>query len=70
MDAITLQYLISLTVSEGLDMCLMDVVTTYLYGSIDIDIYMKSLKDLNCLKQLIQNLETCTQSNDKDLCTD
>ena len=70
MDAITLQHLISLTVSEGLDMCLMDVVTTYLYGSIDIDIYMKSLKDLNCLKQLIQNLETCTQSNYKDICTD
>ena len=41
MDAITLQYLISLTVSEGLDMRLMNVVTTYLYGSIDTDIYMK-----------------------------
>ena len=41
MDAITLRYLISLTVSEGLDMHLMDVVTTYLYGSIDTDIYMK-----------------------------
>ncbi|KAL6329080.1 hypothetical protein AAG906_007370 [Vitis piasezkii] len=41
MDAITLRYLISLTVSKGLDMCLMDVVTTYLYGSIDTDIYMK-----------------------------
>ena len=41
MDAITLRYLISLTVSEGLDMRLMDVVTTYLYGSTDTDIYMK-----------------------------
>ncbi|KAL6335288.1 hypothetical protein AAG906_029529 [Vitis piasezkii] len=30
-----------LAVSEGLDMHLMDVITTYLYGSIDNDIYMK-----------------------------
>ena len=41
MDAITLRYLISLTVSEGLDMRLMDVVIAYLYGSINTDIYMK-----------------------------
>ena len=46
-------------------MHLMDVVTTYLYGSIDSDIYIKipegftlpeakfSLKDLHCLKQKI-----------------
>ena len=32
MDAITFWYLISLTVSEGLDMRLMDVVIAYLYG--------------------------------------
>ena len=44
-------------------MHLMDVVTAYLYGSIDSDIYIKipegftlleakfSLKDLHCLKQ-------------------
>ena len=41
MDAITLRYLISLTVYEELDMCLMDVITAYLYGSINTDIYMK-----------------------------
>ena len=41
MDAITFRFLISLVVSEGLDMRLMDVITTYLYGSIDNDIYMK-----------------------------
>ena len=41
MDAITFRFLISLTVSEGLDMCLMNVITAYLYGSIDNDIYMK-----------------------------
>ena len=41
MDAITFRYLIHLAVSEGLEMHLMDVVTAYLYGSIDSDIYMK-----------------------------
>ena len=41
MDLITFQYLISLIVFERLDMHLMNVVTTYLYGSIDTNIYMK-----------------------------
>ena len=41
MDAITFRYLISLTVSKNLEMRLMDVVTAYLYGSLDSDIYMK-----------------------------
>ena len=41
MDAITFRFLIILAVFEGLDMRLMDVITTYLYGSIDNDIYMK-----------------------------
>ena len=40
MDVITFRFLISLAVSEGLDMRLMDVITTYLYGSIDNDIYI------------------------------
>ncbi|GJZ86554.1 retrovirus-related pol polyprotein from transposon TNT 1-94 [Tanacetum coccineum] len=44
MDAITFHYLISLAVYENLDMRLMDVVTDYLYGSLDSDIYMKILK--------------------------
>ena len=41
MDAITFRFLISLAVSEGLDMRLMDVITTYLYESMDNDVYMK-----------------------------
>ena len=41
MDAITFRFLISLVAKENLDMRLMDVVTTYLYGSLDNDIYMK-----------------------------
>ena len=44
MDAITFRFLISLVVSEGLDMCLMDVIISYLYGSINNDIYMKILE--------------------------
>ena len=41
MGAITFRFLISLAVSEELDMRLMDVITGYLYGSIDSDIHMK-----------------------------
>jgi hypothetical protein len=39
-DAITFRFLIRLIVTESLDMRLMDVVTTYLYGSLDNDIYI------------------------------
>ena len=41
MGAITFRFLISLTVFEGLDMRLMDVIIVYPYGSINNDIYMK-----------------------------
>ena len=41
MDVITFGFLISLVVRENLDMRLMDVVTTYLYGSLDNNIYIK-----------------------------
>ena len=41
MDANTFRFLISIAVSEELDMRLMDVITAYLYGSIDSDIHMK-----------------------------
>lgn len=40
-DATTFRYLISLAVREKLDLRLMDVVTAYLYGSLENDIYMK-----------------------------
>ena len=38
------QYLISLSVSEGVDMHLMVVITVYLYGMLKNDIYMKVLE--------------------------
>ena len=41
MSRITFRYLISLAVQNHLSMQLMDVVTAYLYGSLDSDIYMK-----------------------------
>ena len=44
MDINTFQFLISLMILEGMNMCLMDIVTTYLYESIDNDIYMKIFK--------------------------
>jgi hypothetical protein len=40
-NGITFRYLISLTIQNYLSLQLMDVVTTYLYGSLDSDIYMK-----------------------------
>ena len=45
MDATTFRYLISLAMKENLDLRLMDVVTAYLYGSLDSDIYMKLLEE-------------------------
>ena len=44
MDVITSRFLITLVAKENLDMQLMDVVTAYLYGSLDNDIYMKILE--------------------------
>ena len=44
MEVITFCFLISLAVFEELDMRFMNVITSYLYGSIDNDISMKILK--------------------------
>ena len=41
LDATTFRYLISLVAQESLNFHLMDVVTTYLYGSLENVIYMK-----------------------------
>ena len=41
MSGTTFRYLISMAVQNRLSMQLMDVVTAYLYGSLDSDIYMK-----------------------------
>ena len=41
MDTTIFRYLICLIVLEGLDLRLMDVVTAFLYGFLDNDIYLK-----------------------------
>jgi len=54
-DAYTFRYLISLVAHEGLKLHMMDVVTAYLYGSLDSDIYMNlpegfNLPETHCLR--------------------
>jgi hypothetical protein len=41
MNEITFRYLIYVAIQNYLSLQLMDVVTAYLYGSLDLDIYMK-----------------------------
>ena len=41
MDVTTFRYLVSLIISEGLEMQLMDVVTAYLHRDLDSEIYKK-----------------------------
>ncbi|WZZ32928.1 hypothetical protein YC2023_016329 [Brassica napus] len=60
MDAITFKFLMSLAANENLEMRLMDVVTAYLYGSLDIDIYMRIPDGFKMLETL--------NSKPKELC--
>ena len=53
-DAITFRYLINLVVHEKHEMRLMDVVTTYLYGSLDNNIFMKIPEATNIQEKLVQ----------------
>lgn len=46
-DATTFRYLMSLIAHEGLNLHMLDVVTAYLYGSLDSDIYMKLPEGFN-----------------------
>ena len=47
LDTTTFGYLISLIAQKGLNLYLMDVVTTYLYGSLKNDIHMKLPEGFN-----------------------
>jgi hypothetical protein len=51
MSEITFRYLISLVIQNHLSMQLMDIVTAYLYGSLDPDIYMKVPDGIPILNQ-------------------
>jgi len=68
-DAITFRFLISLVVTESLDVRLMDVVASYIYGSLDNDIYMKILEGYKSMKHIISNPEVFILSSYKDLYT-
>lgn len=46
MDSITYRYMISFALHHKLVMHLMDVVTTYLYGILDTEIYLKAPPEL------------------------
>ena len=51
MNTIIFRYLICLAISEGLDLGLMGVVTAYLYGFLDNDIYLKIPKGFQMSKE-------------------
>ena len=57
MDAITFRYLISLVVQEKLDMRLMNIVTAYLYGSLESEISMKIPEGFKILEAYKSSLE-------------
>ena len=63
MDIITFRYLVSLVVSEKLNMQLIDVVTTYLYGDLDTDIYMKVPEGFHSPNQVTLNHGVLKQLN-------
>jgi hypothetical protein len=52
MNGITFRYLISLVKQKHLSLQLMDVMISYLYGSLDSDIYLKLNKSLYGLKKI------------------
>lgn len=52
MDAIIFRFLMSFTANKILEMRLMDVVTTYLYGSLDADMYMRIPNGFKMTKKL------------------
>ncbi|CAA7025795.1 unnamed protein product [Microthlaspi erraticum] len=62
MDAITFRFLMSLAASQNLEMYLMDVVTAYLYGSLENEIYMKIPEGLKMPEDL--------KSKAKEICSD
>ncbi|KAJ9535920.1 hypothetical protein OSB04_un000919 [Centaurea solstitialis] len=67
-DATTFRYLISLVIQEGIDMRLMDVVTAYLYGSLDTDIYMKLPEGLKLPESCkVSSREHCSIKLNKSL---
>jgi len=61
MSGITFRYLISLAVQKCLSIQLMDVVTTYLYRSLDLDIYMKGRDRISIPNQTANRNKYCVK---------
>ena len=73
MDGITFRYLISMAVNFDLKMKLMDVLTAYLYGNLDSNIYMKVSLLRTMIEQIvvymvINLISHCMDSNSKVGC--
>ncbi|KAJ9541904.1 hypothetical protein OSB04_028410 [Centaurea solstitialis] len=66
-DSITLRYLMSLAVHQSLDMRLMDVVTAYLYSSLDNEIYMKIPEGLKAPEEYRHSQDMCSIRLQKSL---
>jgi hypothetical protein len=63
MNGITFRYLISLTTQKCLSLQLMDVVTAYLYGSLDLDIYMKVSDEISVPNANVGHIMYCVKLN-------
>jgi hypothetical protein len=59
MNGITFRYFISLAIQNYLSLQLMDVVTAYLYGSLDSDIYMKVSDGIHVLNMHVNRNMYC-----------
>jgi hypothetical protein len=66
MNAITFRFFIGLVFLETLDMHLVDVVTIYLYGSLDKHIHIKISKGFKMLKAFYDKLEVFIPLNYKN----
>ena len=62
-DATTFRFLISLVIREKLDLWLMDVVTAYLYGPLDNEIYMKVPEGIQLKNKLSTREQHCIKLN-------
>jgi hypothetical protein len=62
-NGITFQYLISLATQKHLVLHLMDVVTAYLYGLLDSNIYMKVSDDISILNANVGRNMYCVKLN-------
>jgi hypothetical protein len=63
MNGITFRYLISLATQKHLSLQLMDVVTAYLYGSLNSDIYMKVPDGISILNTNLGHNMYCVKLN-------